>query len=239
MDANKVLFRCSQLGTLMTNPRSKSETLSETTKNYLTEVYVNTRFGRKKEITNRYIEKGLKVEEDSITLYSRVKRVPFFKNEEHFLNEYIMGTPDHVGEFVLDIKSSWDIFTFTNTLSDELNKKYFWQLQGYMWLTGKKEARLAYCLVNTPDTMIEDAKRKLAWQMGIIDPSINPDYIKACEEIDRLSIYDDIPMKERVNEIIVPFDPMAIEALQSKIIDCRNYMKETWTFFKEPIQVEE
>lgn len=240
MDANKVLFRCSQLGTLMTKPRSGSG-LSETAKTYLTEVYVNARYNRKKEVTNRYMEKGLKVEEDSITLYSRVKKVPFFKNEQRFANDYIVGTPDHVGDFVLDIKSSWDIFTFTNTFQDDLNKKYYWQLQGYMWLTGKQEARLAYCLVNTPDTMIEDAKRKLAWQMGLIDPSVNPEYIKACEEIDRNSIYDDILMKDRVNEIVIPFDQLAIEALQNKIIDCRNHLKETWPAFflkEEPVTIE-
>ena len=152
----------------MTQPRAKGEELSETCKTYLTEVYVNERFKRRKEISNRYIEKGLAVEEDSITLYSRVKKVPFFKNEQRFSNDYIIGTPDHVGEFVLDIKSSWDIFTFTNTTREDLNKNYYWQLQGYMALTGKREARLAYCLVDTPDQLIEDEKRKLAWKMGLI-----------------------------------------------------------------------
>jgi len=227
----KDIFRCSALGKLMTEPRSKSETLSETTKTYLAEVYVNARYGRKKEITSRYIEKGLRVEEDSITLYSRVKKVPFFKNEQRFTNKYLAGTPDYVKDFVLDVKSSWDIFTFFNTTSKDLNKAYYWQLQGYMALTGLKEARLAYCLVNTPDTMIEDEKRKLGWKMGLIDASVNPDYVKACEQIDRLSVYDDIPMEERLNEIVVPFDQLAIESLYNRIIECRRYLAERWPEF--------
>jgi hypothetical protein len=224
----------------MVQPRSKSEELSETTKTYLSEVYVNARYNRRKELTNRYIEKGLAVEEDSITLYSRVKKIPFFKNEQHFANDYIQGTPDHVGDFVLDIKSNWDIFTFTNTFKDDLNKKYYWQLMGYMALTGKKEARLAYCLVNTPDVMIEDEKRRLAWKMGLIDPEANLEYIKACKQIELLSLYDDIPLSERVNEIVIPYDALAIESLYNKIIACRQYMADTWPkFFREPVSVEE
>ncbi len=228
-----MLFRCSQLGSIMTAPRSKSEELSETCKTYLTEVYINERFGRRKEITSRYIEKGLAVEEDSITLYSRVKKVPFFKNEERFKNEYIIGTPDHVGDFVLDIKSSWDIFTFVNTEQADLNKKYYWQLQGYMALTGKKEARLAYCLVNTPDQMIEDEKRKLAWKMGLIDADSSPEYHKACEQIEKNSRYDDIPMAERIHEIVIPYDEAAIESLYKKVDACREYMAGTWPQFFE------
>ncbi len=209
--------------------------LSDTCTNYLTEIYINLKFGRKKDVTSRAMTKGIQVEEDSITLYSRVKKMPFFKNEDRFSNDIITGTPDCVKGQVLDLKSSWDIFTFFNTTRADLNKKYEWQLTGYLELmppeVRKLPAILAYCLVDTPEVMVQDAKRKLQWQMGLIDADINPDYIEACAEIDRLSHYTDIPMDERVNELLVHYDPAKIVALQDRARVARLWMKATWPDF--------
>jgi len=66
----------------MVEPRSKNELLSETTKKYLREVMIYEKYGRKKDISNKYIEKGLAVEEDAITLYSRFTKVFYKKNEK-------------------------------------------------------------------------------------------------------------------------------------------------------------
>ncbi len=35
------------------------------------------------------------------------------------------------------------------------NKDYYFQLQGYLWLTNKTEAVLAYCLIDTPLEIVE------------------------------------------------------------------------------------
>lgn len=231
---NNILLRCSKLGALMTEPKSKSETISETTKAYLTEVFIEHKYGRKKEISSKYIAKGLKVEEDSITLFSRHSKKFYQKNEERLVNDFICGTPDlYEGEsiqnasLVIDIKSSYDIHTFFGQANNKLNKMYYWQLQGYMWLTGAESSVLAYCLVNTPETMIQDEKRRLAWKMGLID-DVDQDYVNACAEIEKNSIYDDIPMSERVRSFVIYRDDEAIEKLKTRINDCREYLKETF-----------
>jgi hypothetical protein len=223
-NANNILFRCSSLGKLMTEPRSKTETLSETCKKYLVEVFINYKYGRKNDIMNRYIAKGLMVEEDSLTLYSQYKNTIFFKNKERFSNEFITGLPDlTLDDSVVDIKSSWDIFTFfSNNNADKINKDYYWQLQGYMELCDKPKARLAYCLINTPDVLVQDQKKKLHWQMGLIDDS--NDFLEGCEEIDRLAVYDDIPLEEKVIEIDVKRNPAEIEKLNVRVAECRDYM---------------
>ena len=116
------LFRCSSLSKLMTNPKLEADieagNLSETTKTYLLEVYISEKYNRDKNVTSKYMEKGLLVEEDSITLYSRVMKKFFKKNESKLSNEFIKGTPDlYTGleiteaDLVIDIKSSWDIFS--------------------------------------------------------------------------------------------------------------------------------
>src|SRR5690606_5805153 len=66
--------RASQLGRIMTGSRDKTDPLGETCKAYLMEAYIEEVFGREKEISNKYFEKGLAQEEDGITLYSRVTK---------------------------------------------------------------------------------------------------------------------------------------------------------------------
>jgi hypothetical protein len=236
MDFSNTLFRCSSLGHLMTEPQNKGAKergeLSEGAKTHLIDIYVARKYGRQTEISSKYIEKGLTVEEDSITLYSRVKRKFYKKNTEHVTNKFIMGTPDlfegvSIGKasHIVDIKSSWDIFTFFRNITKDINKIYYWQLMGYMALTGAKSSTLAYCLVNTPETLILDEERKLLYKMNA-GTTENPDYIEACEELRKLSIYDDIPMKERVIEFQVTRDDAEIERMYQKVIKGRQYLQE-------------
>lgn len=231
MDANNIKFRCSSLGYLMTEPRSKNEMLSETTKTHLTDVFVSNKYGRNTDIHSKYINKGLAVEEDSITLYSRLQKKFFSKNESSLENDYIKGTPDlfvgksiNESEMIIDIKSSWDIFTFFRVQTQPLNKQYYWQMQGYMALTGAKKSKLVYCLVNTPDQMINDEKRKLMWKMGMIDENETTD--EAFAELERLMIYDDIPIEERIFEINIERNELDIERLYYKVELARKWMNE-------------
>jgi hypothetical protein len=235
MTADNILFRCSSLGHLMTEPRAKSETLSESCKTHLVDVFVSNKYGRNTDIVNKYTTKGMLVEEDSLTLYSRYKKEFYLKNETHFNNEFIKGTPDIITKhgMIIDVKSSWDIYTFFRNNAKSLNKNYYWQLQGYMALTGCKISMLAYCLVNTPDMLIQDEKRRLQYKMGVIDDS-NKTFEEACAEIEKLSIYDDIPLSEKVIEIEIKRDDSDIERLYQKIKDCREYMNKN-LFKKELI----
>lgn len=235
MDANKILFRCSSLGYLMTEPRSKSENISETTKTHLVDVFVSNKYGRNTDVVSKYTTKGMLVEEDSLTLYSRFKKCFYMKNEDHLRNSFIKGTPDIIAEDrIIDVKSSWDIYTFFRNSVDKLNKNYYWQLQGYMALTGKETSTLAYCLVNTPDMLIQDEKRRLQYKMGVIDDT-NKTFEEACCELEKLMVYDDIPLIEKVIEIEIKRNDSDIERLYSRIIDCRKYMNEH--LFKAVIEV--
>jgi hypothetical protein len=228
-NADQILFRASGNGHIMVEPRSGTG-LSESCKTYLTDVFVTARYGRNKDISNRYTNKGLMVEEDSITLYSRAKKNYFLKNEEKLSNQYVSGTPDlylgeniHKAEIIIDIKSSWDIFTFFKAKTSPINKLYYWQLQTYMALTGAKSSKLVYCLINTPDPLINDEKRKLMWNMNVISDT-DKTFVRACEELDMLMTYDDLPIEERYFEIDVPRDDQDILRLYNRVNECRDYM---------------
>jgi hypothetical protein len=72
------------------------------------------KFGIKKEFSSRYTDKGLQCEDEAISLVNDVLGLGFiFKNEEHFNNDWITGTPDvNTNEILLDIKCSYEAHTF-------------------------------------------------------------------------------------------------------------------------------
>lgn len=226
MDFNNYKFRASGSGNLMVEPRSKSESLSETTKKYLRACYIESEFKRRKDISSKFLDKGLQVEELSIDLLSSVNKEFYIKNEERLSNDFIEGTPDIIHEeegnkIIIDIKSSWDIYTFSDSMDSE-NKLYYWQLQCYMWLTGARKAILAYCLVDTPDEIIDREIKRALYQSGISENS--QAFIDYKNEMTAYYKYNDIPQQKRVFTKDYDFNPEAITALQNRIIEAREFL---------------
>jgi len=222
MDFSNQLIRCSALGKVMTDSRKKGE-MGETCKSYLKELYRESEYGIRKEVVSKYIDKGLMVEDSAIALYSTKYDGFYTKNDEWFKNEFISGTPDIVSENeVIDIKSSWNLFTMPFK-DEEINKGYYYQLMGYMALTGLKKAKLAYCLIDTPPQLVQDEKRRLSWQMGCID-DMSPEYLEACAEIDKSHDFSHIPMEERIVEFDIERDEEVIQAIYDRVKLCREYL---------------
>jgi hypothetical protein len=228
-------FRASQTGALMTDPRSKSETISETTKTYLIEVYINVMYGRKKEIISKAMQKGLMQEEDSLTLLSRVEKTLFLKNEENLKNDWLTGTPDIIHilpdgkKLIRDTKTSWDIFTFFKAKTNGIDKGYYWQLQSYMDMAGAENASLDYCLVNTPPALIESEKRKFMWNQGIINPD-DEISAEAFATIEKNCLFDEIPIEQRVHSIPIERNQEDINRLHARVEQCREWMQTNLQF---------
>ena len=217
-----MVVRCSSLGKLMTEPRSKSEVLSQTAKSYIEDLFNESEFGYRKEFSSRYTDKGLEMEDEAIQFASEQFDWEFvFKNTERFTNDYITGEPDiNTDSLLADIKCSWSLDTYPMFEADLKNKDYYWQLQGYMWLTGKNEAELVYCLMNTPLQIVEDEVRRAHWKAGLIDEDIDLRH-----EVQTKHNYDNIPSKLRVKRYIVERDEKAIEKINEKVELAREYYK--------------
>jgi len=206
--------------------------LSDGAKTHLMDVYIFLTTGRKGDIENRYVKKGLLVEDDSITLYSRIKKQFFKKNEQHLKNLWIKGTPDifegesiHEATLLPDIKSSWSVRTFYQTFKRKINPIYFWQIIAYMWLTGARKGSIAYCLVDTPESLIQAEINRLWYKMG--QPLIeSPIFIDASDEIRKEMTYSDIPLKSRLLEYEIEWKDEYIEKIKKYVIAGREYLKE-------------
>ena len=212
--------RCSQIGKIMTNPRKSGEVLSQTAKSYVEEIVLKEKYGIRKEFSSRYTDKGNEVEEESIALVNDVLNFKFiYKNDEHFTNDWLTGTPDvNTDEVLIDVKSSWDASTFPWFETELPNKDYYYQLQGYMWLTGKNESILAYCLIDTPSEMVEDEIRRAHWKLHLIDESQ-----ELREEIETKHKFSHIPKNRRVKYWFVQKDEQIIEQIKERVELCREY----------------
>lgn len=175
--------------------------LSETCKKQILRTYASQVYGRRDEVSSKFLQKGHAREEDAITLVSRATKTFFKKNSERIENDFVSGEPDlFVGESIrkaketLDTKCSWSLITFLNAvMDDELNTDYEWQGHGYMDLTGAEQHTVAYCLVNGTFKAIDSEIVRAARDLEVLDVSILPEdhpfRVKA-RQIERNHIFD-------------------------------------------------
>lgn len=220
---------------------------SETCKKRLVKIFIESFYGRERDIENKYMKKGLQVEEDAITLYSLNKRTPYFKNTQTLKNEFLEGTPDFgdnrvitLSKTIIDTKASWDLFTFWNARTTALDKMYHWQGQGYCDLIpSANKCVIAYCLIDTPADLIFDELKRLQWKMGVINPETNELYKEAAAKIEKNMVYGDIPRKEKMFEIVVERNDEDIERAHKRIADCREWMNKNLYALLEKREIKE
>ena len=155
---HEVLIRCSSLGKIMTEPKTKAEgVLSVGAKTYIRELAQQEILGIDFEFSGKEIEKGLEVEDASIALLNRVRRLSLKKNSERKSNGLITGECDLYDagrKRGHDLKSSWSAKTFPGWVKDCEDRLYEWQMRGYMLLWDADEWEVNYALVDTPDRLI-------------------------------------------------------------------------------------
>jgi hypothetical protein len=221
---NDLKIRCSAIGDIMTEPRLKSELLSKTAIKAGIEAYIiQVHKKHPKDLISDAIKKGLLVEEDAITVLSKLDKTIYAKNEERFSNPFIMGTPDIVtATEVIDIKSSWDIFTFYASRFDKLDAGYEWQLRGYMDLTGRQRARLSYILCDTPWQIVAQAQKRAWYDLG--SPDEAPEDTMAGILISENAKYD-LTTEQRVHQFTIEHDPDAMERVYERVALIRQELK--------------
>lgn len=154
----EILFRCSSLGTLMTDPRSGSkDELSVGAKTAIRELAIQDIFSVEIEASSKEMEKGIEVEDESIALLNRVRGLSLTKNTERRSNGLITGECDLFDADRSrghDLKSSWSVKTFPGWVIDCMNPIYEWQMRGYMMLWDADEWEVNYALVDTPERLL-------------------------------------------------------------------------------------
>jgi len=95
-------------------------------------------------------------------------------------------------------------------------------LRGYMALTGLKKARLIYCLVDTPDEIVTELKKRV-WFRFNCDES-NEDYMRISMQIEKNHTPSLILKPEqRIKVFEILHDPEIESQIYSKVLKCREY----------------
>lgn len=216
-------------------PIKDDEPLPQTAKSYLKKYYAYLKYGKWSAALdkgNKYTNKGKLAEEDSIALLSFLDKKQLTKNEERLENEYLTGIPDILVRdnelrvvYIYDAKTSWDVETFFDNLDKDLNPLYWWQVQGYMALTGCDVSEVSYCLVNTPEVLLEGEKYALLRRFDVVTEE-DPIFKKAYKELLNNMIFDDMPIESRRLKFSVERDEEAIQKIYKRVAKCREYLEQ-------------
>lgn len=164
-------WRASQIGKLMTASRTKGEELSQTAKSYINQLAKEEFFGYKSEIKNRYLDKGINQELESLQLLNSVRFENYQKNSQRIENDLITGECDILtNDSIIDIKTSWSLDTFPELPEDIDSKEYEWQGRAYMMLYNRFEFELVYCMVSTWDEFLSPYDDRSLHEVDHIDP---------------------------------------------------------------------
>lgn len=152
--------------------RDAPPALSKGAKTAVETIFIEDRFAFRKQISSKYIQKGHMMEDKAIAIiadYFGLQGIE--KNETHYTNEYVQGTPDAIarlgfGEgFQFDIKNVYypdrlDGFT------DKLDPIYDWQGKAYNWMLGFDHGFVVKILQNIPKPLLELEVKNLWKEAG-------------------------------------------------------------------------
>ena len=207
-----MLFRCSSIGKLMTEPKTKAEgPLSVGAKTYIRTLAAQSILGIDFEVSSKEMEKGLMVEQDGIAMLNRVRGLNLTKNTERRSDGWITGEADLFNAAMRrghDLKCSWSAATFPITVADCRDSLYEWQMRGYMRLWDADAWEVNYCLITTPESLTK------------LEPLF-------------MHFVDHIPEHMRITTWIVERDKEKEERMIEKIGHSREYFAQVVAEFAE------
>ena len=214
----KYKVHCSGINNIMAKA-TKDRTISVGAETVIKHHIISELYERRKEqVKSKYLDKGNEKEDDARRFLSAAHGDFYSKNEQTFENEYLVGTPDIITpDTIIDIKCSWDCFTFPY-FETELNKVYWAQMQGYMALTGKKRAVVAYCLMDATFDQIEYA-------ISDYCKSHNCELTEEIEEkVTAQMSYENLPTNLRLKEFEVLRDEDYIASVYDRVTAMRDFL---------------
>lgn len=232
-----------------TKRKNASFQLSDTAKSAVRAVWLGTEKGFRKDIKSKFLDKGIFGEEHGISLLSEVDNRFYSKNVERITKgnrsgecdikvkldpKFSMNPELYKGrkvKVIMDVKCSWDPETFMNAGFD---KGYEWQGRDYLDLYDCDEFWLRYCLVDTPEHLINKEKE---WKWREFESDSMSDEERHNMEEKMKPIYDQIdlnnrfstsPMytpEERVKTFKITRDDVIFQKYLDRIPHCLDFYK--------------
>ena len=255
MSQKEMLFRCSALGNLMSEPKlvadKKAGKLSKTAESYLNQFIFEYKYGRREGFSTKATQKGTQTEDEGIHVLNMVMKTRYKKNTTRFNDGDITGEPDiNAPEIIIDNKSSYSINSFLGKCG--IDTIYNTQLLGYCRLTNKRKGAIAYTLNNTPSEIIRKEITSAYYSNGLIDLTdedkakialnhiytdkhiVDGNYVNGFWDYakDYLGIFEDVqvpfievPIEKRLRYFEVEFTDEDFEKLDTQIEKAIKYIE--------------
>lgn len=213
--------------------------------------YLETKYGRRKEFTSKYTDKGLQCEPAAIKTLSLIENKEYVKNETRLYNSFITGECDidnEQGNEIIDIKNSWDLFTFHDSKTANV-AKYETQGQCYMELYNRSNFRLVHMLEDAPDNLVlaaleKESNKHVGETPEWIEVEIVKNMIYTKENFFRfldmrslggdeltdkcISTFIEIPQTERISIKTFKRDAIYYEFITKRVQLAREFLKKTY-----------
>jgi len=215
---NDFKIRCSSISKIM-----GIKGLGKTGETYCKEWLIEQIFNRRNEFTSKYTQKGKENEDEGIDMIANYLGYPLLlKNDKKFENEFCKGEPDIIiDDLIIDVKNSWSCFTFPFFENEVPNDVYYWQLQGYMWLTGKSKAKLIYTLTDTPEHLILSEAKRYCYANGYDELDL-----EIYKQFHDKMTYPDIDDKFKIKSFDIERNESDIKKIEQRVIECRKVINE-------------
>ena len=210
--------------------RDKPFELSDTAKTMLEQVWRQNVKNIPNLVTSKYMEKGLWVEEEAITLLTEVDGRFYVKNKERKFDDMFTGECDinsvipDVGKVIQDVKANWDSVTF---MGAKLTPLWEWQGRVYMELYDADEFWLRCCLMDAPSHILEGEKFRFASRHGIIDQE-TPEAEALIDAFERTMMFSNNPTitpRERVKTFKIKRDKELFKEIRKRVPVAREYYR--------------
>ena len=203
----------------LTHKKNNPE-IPQTIKSYVDRWLKEQVYGRREFIETKAMRKGILCEDRAIEYAGGLFGWKAIKNAKEFNDEYMTGTPDVIlPDAIVDLKCPWSCFTFP-LYEKEPDKGYWWQLQGYMNLTGKENAFLIYTLMDLPDDMLDQELHYAKYRFDVLELSDN----QRDQVIGELT-YENLPDELRIKVFEIERDQEAIDSVKKRVEEIREYIK--------------
>ena len=222
--------------------------LSAGAKKYLMVRYSRYRYGKRYKIRHvgemkfTQMLKGTLVESNAVKLLSEIDQMEYFRVKTSIKSDYLYGYLDMLdaptvdaASRIFEIKNCFDIASFMLRVGQPLPKSIWYQMQGYLSITGKDIGEVAFCLCDFPDYMINE-QREIIFTAMCPDRIETDAFINYWNQAEKSMRFQDIPAKQRVVSYIVHRDDAVIKKINERVVTCRNWLQKWSANYNEFIE---
>jgi hypothetical protein len=188
---------------------------------YIRECWLRNEYAYDEPVLTNELLKGLLCEDEAIGVLTRQVPSQFrIKNDVLYTNAWFAGTPDVIlDDAVEDVKCAWTLKTFVDI--QHPSALYYAQGQAYMDLTGRNFFRLCHVLVDTPEIIVQEERKRYYFRFNCDEE--NPYYQECVRKVDAMHAATAlIPENQRIKVFTIPRDDLYIARLRKRVEQARE-----------------